>query len=329
MALPEHILLTYGYFLLFGWVLVEQFGIPLPATPVLLAAGALSAEHQINYGAALLAGLIACLAADTTWFMIGRRYGHHVLRVLCKLSLEPTICVRRTQDSFGRNRSVMLLFAKFVPGLATLAAPVAGENGMNLGTFLLFDGLGATIWLAALLTVGRLFGDALKRDPSALNWVGRFSGAILLLAILGWFVARIYRRRVVLRNLVKSRLEPQDLKAQLDSGVQVYIVDLRHPLELLAEPYTLPSAMHFSPDALAARHGEIPRDRDVVLFCTCPSEATAAKTAMTLHKLGIERVRPLRGGYDEWKRLGFPVDAIPPVNPVVQVTEVRVSAVRS
>ncbi|HEY2468044.1 MAG TPA: VTT domain-containing protein [Terracidiphilus sp.] len=322
MALPSHILLTYGYLLLFTWVLIEQFGIPLPATPVLLAAGGLSAEHEMSFVLAFVAGLLACLVADTSWFLIGRRYGHHVLRILCKLSMEPTICVRRTQDSFGRRRGAMLMFAKFVPGLATLAAPVAGENGMSLGTFLFFDGIGATLWLMALLITGRLFGDALKRDPNALEWVGRFSGAILLLAILGWFGARVYRRRAVLKKLVQSRLEPEELKAQLDSGEQVYIVDLRHPLELLAEPFTLPNAMHFSPDALAARQGEIPRDRDVVLFCTCPSEATAAKTALTLHKLGIERVRPLRGGYDEWKRLGFPLDTIPPVNPMVAVEQV-------
>lgn len=322
MALPEHILLTYSYLLLFGWVLIEQFGIPLPATPVLLAAGALSADHQLSFGAAFLAGLLACMTADTTWFLIGRRYGHHVLRILCKLSMEPTVCVRRTQDSFGRRRGVMLLFAKFVPGLATLAAPVAGENGMGLGRFLFFDGVGASLWLLALLTGGRLFGDALKRNPEALDWVGRFSGAILLLGVLGFFVMRLYRRRAVLKKLVSLRLEPEALKAQLDAGEQVYIVDLRHPLELMAEPYTLPRAQHFSPDALALRHGEIPRDRDVVLFCTCPSEATAAKTAMTLHKLGIERVRPLRGGYDEWKRLGFPLDEIPPVNPLVQVAQI-------
>jgi membrane protein DedA with SNARE-associated domain/rhodanese-related sulfurtransferase len=322
MALPSHFLLAYGYVLLFGWVLVEQFGIPLPATPMLLAAGGLSADHQISFGAALLAGLVACLIADTSWFLIGRRYGHHVLRILCKLSMEPTICVRRTQDSFGRRRSVMLMFAKFVPGLATLAAPVAGENGMSLGSFLFFDSIGATLWLTALLTGGRLFGDGLKRDPNLLNWAGRFSGALVLIAVGGWFVVRVYRRRAMLRQLVRSRLEPEALKAQLDAGEQVYIVDLRHPLELLAEPFTLPRAMHFTPDGLAARHQEIPRDRDVVLFCTCPSEATAAKTALTLHKLGIERVRPLRGGYDEWKRLGFPLDAIPPVNPIVPLAEI-------
>lgn len=260
----------YGYLLLFAWVLIEQVGIPLPATPVLLAAGALSAEHQISYPFALLAGVAAALIADTTWFLIGRRYGHHVLRILCKLSMEPTICVRKTQDSFGRRRAVTLMIAKFVPGLATLAPPVAGENGMAYGSFLFFDGIGATLWVGTLLAVGRLFGDALKRDPSLLDWVGRFSGALLVLGIVGFFIARVYRRRSFLKKLVQARLEPDELKRQLDAGEPVFIVDLRHPLELLPDPFTLPGAYHFSPDALAARIHEIPRDRDVVLYCTCP-----------------------------------------------------------
>jgi membrane protein DedA with SNARE-associated domain len=322
MELPTHILLMYGYLLLFVWVLVEQLGIPLPATPVLLAAGALSAEHQISFPLALLAGVAASLTADTAWFLVGRRYGHHVLRLLCKLSLEPTICVRRTQDSFGRRRHFTLAIAKFVPGLATLAPPVAGENGMALGEFLFFDGIGATLWVGAILAVGRLFGDLLKRDPSLLDWAGRFSGALLVLGILGFFIGRVIRRRMVLKKLVAARLEPEDLKKQLDAGEPVYIVDLRHPLELLADPFTLPGAHHFSPDALTARHLEISRDSDIVLYCTCPSEATAAKTAMILHKLGIERVRPLRGGFDEWKRLGFPMDPVPPVNPLTPLVSI-------
>jgi rhodanese-related sulfurtransferase len=137
-----------------------------------------------------------------------------------------------------------------------------------------------------------------------------------LLGILGFLVARIMRRRMVLRNLAKARLEPHELKRMLDAGEQVFIVDLRHPLELLPDPFTLPGALHLSPEQLEIRAHEIPRDRAVVLYCTCPSEATAAKTAMTLHKLGIDRVHPLRGGFDEWKRLGFPMDAISPVQPV-------------
>ena len=310
MALPTHVLLMYGYLLLFAWVLVEQFGIPLPATPVLLAAGALSAEHQISFPLALLVGVAAALVADSSWFFIGRRYGHHVLRILCKLSLEPTTCVRKTQDSFGRRRGTTLMFAKFVPALATLAPPVAGENGMSFGAFLFFDGIGATLWVGALLALGRFFGDLLNHDTRVLDWAGRFSGALLFLGIVGFLVARIIRRRMVLKELAASRLEPEELKRQLDAGEPVFIVDLRHPLEILPDPFTLPGALHLSPDALTSRHFEIPRDRDIVLFCTCPSEATAARTAMTLHKLGIERVRPLRGGYDEWKRLGFPLDAV-------------------
>jgi membrane protein DedA with SNARE-associated domain/rhodanese-related sulfurtransferase len=311
MALPEHILLVYGYFLLFGWVLIEQLGVPLPATPVLLAAGALSAEHEISFVLALLAGLAASLVADSAWFLVGRRYGHHVMRLLCRMSLEPTICVRRTQDSYGRHHGITLLYAKFVPGLSTLAPPVAGQKGMDFRRFLIFDGVGATLWLGTLLIAGRLFGDLLQSNPGLLDWAGRFSGGLLAVGIIGFLVGRVVRRRMVLNKLIKARLEPEELKRWLDSGDEVFIVDLRHPDDLAAEAFTLPGALHIAPDALATRHNEIPRDRDIVLFCACrPSDATAVKTAMTLQKLGIDRVRPLRGGYYEWKRLGYPMEAV-------------------
>jgi membrane protein DedA with SNARE-associated domain/rhodanese-related sulfurtransferase len=316
MALPEHILLLYGYLLLFAWVLVEQIGIPLPAAPVLLAAGALSAEHELNFTFALLAGLAASLIADTAWFFTGRRYGRHVLRVLCKLSLEPTSCVRQTQDSYGRRHGITLTYAKFVPGLSMLAPPVAGQRGMAFRRFLFFDAVGATLWVGALLSAGRLFGALLRSDPGLLNWVGNFSGALLALGILGFLVARVVRRRMVLNRLIAARLEPSELKRWLDSGDDVFIVDLRHPLDLEPEPFTLPGALHISPDSLAARHHEIPRDRDIVLYCACrPSDATSVQTAITLQKLGIERVRPLRGGYHEWKRLGFPLQPVAQASP--------------
>ena len=201
----------------------------------------------------------------------------------------------------------MLMFAKFVPGLATLAASggrrkTAWASPLSCSSTASAPRCGSARCSPSAASSATL----LKRDPSLLNWVGRFSGALLILGIVGFFIGRLFRRRMVLKKLAASRLEPEELKRQLDAGEPVYIVDLRHPLELLPDPFTLPGALHFSPDALATRHLEIPRDRDVVLYCTCPSEATAAKTAMTLHKLGIERVRPLRGGFDEWKRLGYP-----------------------
>jgi membrane protein DedA with SNARE-associated domain/rhodanese-related sulfurtransferase len=310
MALPTAILLTYGYFLIFGWVLLEQLGLPLPATPVLLAAGALSVTEHMSFAGALLAGVAACLLADTSWFLFGRRYGHVILRLICKFSLESTTCVRKTHDSFGKRGAYTLLFAKFIPGLGIVAPPVAGQSGMKISRFVLFDSGGAIIWVGTLLLGGRLFGDLLKRDPTVLDTLGHFGGALLVLGILGFIGMRLYRRQSFLKKFRTARLEPEALKRMLDSGEPVYIVDLRHPLELVPDPFTLPGAHHVSPDALALRSSEIPLDRDIVLYCTCPSEATAARTAMTLHKLGIDRVRPLRGGFDEWKRLGFPLDAI-------------------
>ncbi len=309
MALPMHILLAYGYLLVAGWVLVALCGVPMPVTPVLLAAGALSGRGQLNFVLVFVAAWVAAAVADSSWFFVGRRYGRYVMRFLCKLSLEPTTCVRRTEDSIGRSRSV-LLFAKFVPALTTLAPAVAGQSGMDYGQFLAYDGAGCALWVGALLVAGRFFGEAIERNPWLLSWVGRFSGALLVLCIAGFFVARVIRRNQILKQLAAARLEPEELKRQLDAGEQVYIVDLRHTMELGPEPFTLPGALHLAPDALTKRHSEIPRDRDVVVFCSCPSEATAAKTAMTLHRLGIERVRPLRGGFDEWKRLGYPVDEI-------------------
>ncbi len=308
MAISNGLLSSYGYLLLFIWILAEQLGIPLPATPALLAAGALTSHHELSFWFALLAALAGSLIADTAWFFIGRKYGHQVLGVLCKLSCEPAVCIRRTREAFDRNPATTLLIAKFVPGLGTLASPIAAQNGLSFGYFLLFDSLGSVFWLGSLLAAGRFFGDVLRRDPRLLDWVGRFSGLLLAFGILGFFLLRLVRRHRIVKHMFAGRLEPESLKRQLDSGGKVFIVDLRHPLELLPDPFTLPGAVHFSPESLAARSDEIPRDRDVVLYCTCPSEATAARTAMTLRKLGVERVRPLRGGYGEWKRLGFPLE---------------------
>jgi rhodanese-related sulfurtransferase len=159
---------------------------------------------------------------------------------------------------------------------------------------------------------GRFFGDVLKRHPHALGWVAHFAFALFVLALLGFLAYRFYRQRAFLREIRMARLEPEELKTMLDHEQPVYIVDLRHPLDYLPDPRTLPGAVMMTPDKLVMESDTIPRDRDVVLFCTCPSEATAAKMALTIRKLGVYRVRPLRGGYDEWKKLGYPLVEIAP-----------------
>jgi rhodanese-related sulfurtransferase len=205
------------------------------------------------------------------------------------------------------------MIAKFVPGLSMLASPVAGQRGMPFSRFLFFDSIGAILWVGVLLSGGRFFGALLQSNPGALNWVGKFSGALLALGIVGFLIARIVRRRMILNKLIAARLEPVELKSWLDAGEDIFIVDLRHPQDLLDEPFKLPGALQIAPSALATRSSEIPRDRDIVLYCACrPTDATAVKTATTLQKLGIDRVRPLRGGYYEWKRLGFPMESVAP-----------------
>jgi membrane protein DedA with SNARE-associated domain/rhodanese-related sulfurtransferase len=315
MELPLHILHVYGYAVLFAWVLTEQIGIPLPAAPVLLAAGALSAQHELNFWLVLLAALFACAIADSSWFFIGRRYGSRVVRLLCKFSLEPMVCVRKTENSLGGRRQLTIVFAKFVPGVATVMPPLAGRSSMRYSEFIALDGLGATMWITTLLVLGRLFGDALKRDPSLLDTAGRFSGALLVTGVVGFFLFRLWRRHRTLRRLAASRLDPEELKRHIDSGEPVYIIDLRHPLELAEDPFTLPGARSVAAEAIRKWAGDVPHDTDVVIFCACPGEISAAKAALELQKYGIERVRPLKGGYDGWKSLGYPVDAIPGIVP--------------
>jgi membrane protein DedA with SNARE-associated domain len=312
MDTATDILVAHGYLLLFVWVLVDQLGIPLPSTPAIMAAGALSAEHRISFPITWFIAVVASLIADSAWFFIGRKFGNRVLNFLCKLSLEPADCVRRSQDAHGGRRAPALMVVKFIPGLATLGPPAAGVHGVGFGAFLFFDGIGAALWAGGLLVAGRFFGDLIKRNPGLLHWAGRSSGALLVLGILMLLLWRIYRRQRVLKGLIAARVEPKELKGVVDSGEDVYIVDLRHPLEILADPFTLPGAHTISSEALAERNNEIPRDRDIVLYCTCPSEATAVKTALQLHQLGIDRVRPLRGGFDEWRRLAYPLEPIPP-----------------
>jgi len=312
MSLPTHILLLYGYWVIFGWVLLEQLGAPLPAVPVLLAAGALCAGHEMSFLLVLLAGLVGALTSDSVWFFVGRRYGYRVLRMLCKLSMEPTVCARKTEDLFGRRRSIALLTSKFIPGLATLVLPVAGQSGMSYSQFLLLDGAGIVIWIGSMLIVGGFLGQLLRQNQYLLDWAGRFSGVLLAAGIVVFFIFRLISRRRILRELSRERIEPTELKQLIDAGTQVYIVDLRDAGDRGDDPGTVPGAQQFSSEELKLRRGEIPQGGEIVLFCGCPNEASAAELALWLHGNGIDRARALRGGYAEWKRLGYPLEGVQP-----------------
>jgi membrane protein DedA with SNARE-associated domain/rhodanese-related sulfurtransferase len=302
----------YAYLIIFLWVLVEQIGIPIPSVPILLTAGTLSATHRVSWFGITLAMLIACVIADTVWFSLGRRYGNSVLKLLCRLSFEASTCVSKTEGYFTRRGPVTLLFAKFVPGLSTVAAPIAGQTGMSYARFLAWDIAGSLIWGEAFILAGRFFGDLAKKSAPFFAWLGHFAIAIFVLMVLGFLAYRIWKQRKFLQQVREMRLEPTELKEMLDTAEKggttpPFIVDLRHPLDYLPDPRVLPGALRIGPNELKQHSEIIPRDRDVILYCTCPSEETSAKLAMQLHRLGIYRVRPLRGGFDGWKQAGYPL----------------------
>jgi membrane protein DedA with SNARE-associated domain/rhodanese-related sulfurtransferase len=316
----------YAYLIIFLWVLVEQMGIPIPSVPVLLTAGTLSATHRVSWLGITTAMLFACVIADTIWFSLGRRYGNSVLKLLCRFSFEASTCVSKTENYFTRRGALTLLFAKFVPGLSTVAAPIAGQTGMTYPRFLAWDLAGSLIWGEAFILAGRFFGDIAKKSAPFFAWLGHFAILIFVLMVLGFLAHRIWKQRKFLQQVRELRLEPTELKTMLDlaeanSTPQPFIVDLRHPLDYLPDPRVLPGALRIGPNELKQHSEIIPRDRDVILYCTCPSEETSAKLALQLHKMGVYRVRPLRGGFDGWKQAGYPlVDYVTdtPTSPVVQ-----------
>ena len=258
----------HGYTLLFLWVLVEQLGIPIPSIPLLLAVGALAATGHFSLGLALLLPLLAGLLADTVWFYMGRHKGHAVLKLMCRISLEPDSCVRRTENLFVQHGVRALWLAKFIPGLSTMAPPLAGLMRVRLARFLLHDGAGILLWAASFVGAGFFFSAQLAAVAQLALRLGGSLLALALLSLAGYIALKFYQRWRLLKRLRIARITAVELKQRLDAGEAIVVVDLRHSLELDPEADQIPGALRLAPDELETRHGEIARDRDVVLYCT-------------------------------------------------------------
>ena len=304
-------IIRHGYLWLFVAALLERLGLPLLVTPLMVAAGAVAGLGQLSLLVTVLVTVIASEIGDLVWFELGRLQGSSVLRLLCKISLEPDSCVRRSEDAFARHTASSLIYSKFVPGVGRLAGPVAGLSGMDRGRFLAFNGLGSLLWAAVFALVGYIPARKLPIDvllEEAAGWLL----LALIIALIANVVWKYVQRQKFIKSLRVSRMSVQELKAAIDRGERPFVVDLRHKLEFLVNPRTVSTAVRISPDELSLRHAEIPRDREVVLYCTCPSEATSAKVAMELKKIGITRVRPLMGGLQAWENQGYPMDEFYP-----------------
>jgi rhodanese-related sulfurtransferase len=164
------------------------------------------------------------------------------------------------------------------------------------------------IWVGTFIAVGFLFSDQVARAIRLTGWLAAGAG----IAFAGWLAWKYFDRWRFLRRLRIARVTPEELHDQLEAGGDVMVVDLRASIELQVDGMKLPGALQMSPDELERRYQEIPRDRDLVLYCSCPSEAAAASVALLLRQRGLTRVRPLLGGLEGWRSRGYPLEAVQP-----------------
>jgi membrane protein DedA with SNARE-associated domain len=261
-------LIGHGYSLLFGWVLAEQLGLPIPAIPLLLSAGALAGSGKLDLPAAASAALIAVILADLFWYFLGRYRGGFILKLLCRISLEPDSCVRRTENLFTRYGARSLLVAKFVPGLNTAAPAMAGMFRLPLRRFIVFDFFGGFSWVAAFTGLGFAFSDQLEQIAAESLRLGGWLVVIVGGSLAVYILWKYIQRRRFLHRLRIARITPRELMDKLTAGEDIFIVDLRQPIDIAAFPRTIPGALRIAMEQIEERHAEIPRDRDIVLYCS-------------------------------------------------------------
>jgi len=261
-------LFRHGYSLLIGWVFAEQIGIPIPSIPILLSAGALAGTGRLRLGTSLICVVLAAVMADLVWYHLGFRKGHRILNLLCKMSLEPDSCVRRTANIYVKQGARFLLLAKFVPGLNTISPPLAGIMHMSLRRFLLFDAVGTLIWASVFLGTGYIFSSEIEDAAERIVTLGEKLVLLLAAGLAGYIFYRYAARRKFLRQLRIARISVDELKQKLDRGENPLIVDLRDPYDFEAEPEIIPGAIHMDTSEFGEKPNQFSPAKEVILYCT-------------------------------------------------------------
>jgi len=300
-----HLLEQYGLILVFANVFLEQLGIPLPAYPVLVISGALLNRAEYSTLTLLLTATCASLIADYAWFAAGRRYGRKVTTILCRISLSPDSCVRQTESMYLRWGAPSLLLVKFIPGFGTVASVLAGTVGTRRTHFILFDGLGAMLWAGSAIFLGSLFSTAIEDVLSVLEALGKWGGVLLAAALVSFIAYKWWQRHRFMKSLRMARITVNELNELLEQGQAPLIVDVRSSSQQIAR---IPGAVVLSVDDLSDIDLEN-LNGEVIVYCACPNEASAAVVAKKLMQRGYTRVRPLAGGIDAWLAAGYGVES--------------------
>jgi rhodanese-related sulfurtransferase len=230
-----------------------------------------------------------------------------VLKLLCRISLEPDSCVSQTQTRFERWGINSLLIAKFVPGLAIIAPPLAGAMRIGWPRFIALSTAGAVLWVGSALAAGMLFKAQIAVLLIHLGQVGSIAAVAVGAALAAYIAFKWWERARFYASLRMARIDVGELYELMQAGAAPIVVDVRSPTARALEPRWIPGALHVPLEAIAARMQDLPRDREIVLYCACPSEASAARVARVLMNHGFSKVRPLHGGLDAWRAAGYAV----------------------
>lgn len=292
------LLTRLGLPLVLAAVLLEQGGLPLPAAPLLVVAGALSDLGVMRPEHVLATAFLSCLVADHIWFWIGRNYGRRVLGTICKLSLSPDTCVRQTDDLIGRHGAPLLLVAKFIPGVSAVSIPSAAASGLSYRRFLLFDSVGSALWAGTYIGAGMIFSREVNRFLESMNRFGGWSLLVLGALFAAYVGLKLAHRRRLKRLHRLVRISPPEVAEMLEQDPDLLIVDARSKLARTGDPRMLPRSVLLEDRTFVEVLPLDAHGRTIVTFCTCPSEASAALLAEQLIKAGYRRVRVLTGGED-------------------------------
>jgi membrane protein DedA with SNARE-associated domain/rhodanese-related sulfurtransferase len=299
----------YGLLAIFLNVLFSAGGLPLPCYPMLMLAAALAGPEEGRIAEIVATGASAALIADLGWFWSGRRYGHRVLKRLCRISLSPDSCVRRTESVFSRVGPAALPISKFIPGLSNVSVVIAGGSGISLPTFLAFDALGAVLFIGTGVALGAVFRHAISSVLASLAAFGTAGLAALIAGLAIYLLWKWNRRQIVLRQLRMDRISVVELRNLIARGARPLILDVRSAEARGRDGY-IPGSVGASLAQIEEATGLADFDRHVVLYCACPAEASAAMGARRLKELGFRKANPLLGGIDAWVEAGFALDGV-------------------
>jgi membrane protein DedA with SNARE-associated domain/rhodanese-related sulfurtransferase len=296
----------YGLLFVFGNVLIEQLGAPVPAYPTLVITGALLGRGEYSAPMLLFIAVLAALIADFSWYLAGRRYGGRVMTRLCRISLSPDSCVRQTESIYVRYGPASLVVAKFIPGFASVASALAGAIGTRPAKFIFFDALGAALWAGSAIFLGSLFSSAVADLLDILASLGKWGLLLVALAFTFYIARKWWQRHSFLKDLRMAQISVEELDQLLKKSNPPTIIDVRSGLA--QQGGRIPGALLMSDDDISALVTNTTTDTEVIVYCACPNEASAARVAKKLMQRGYTRVRPLTGGIDAWVAAGFSVD---------------------